>query len=165
MHMACVVNVSRTRERHFCAHVAHVWRTRACLQVFRLQEDHTGYAQSACQPLVRSSRRATARLRTPQKSGSWDARPGPISGMGWDTALRGHILCIYVTPRHPTSHVTSRACTHDAHFMPCCMRCLHALRGRPVQTRIAPPRAPGRSSSRRWVDVLPPMAGYPGGVR
>ena len=165
MHMACVVNVSRTRERHFCAHVAHVWRTRACFQVFYLQEDHAGYAQSACQPLVRSFRRATVHSQPPVKHGFWGSRVGPVSGLGRATALRGYTLSVCLTPRHPTSHATSRACARAAHFMPSCMRCLHALRGRPVHTRIAPPRTPGRFSSRIWVDVLPPMAGCPGGVR
>ena len=123
------------------------------------------YVHAAWHVHIRPSRRAMGMLANPAKSGSWGARPGPIAGMGWDTALHGHPSCIYLNPQHPNSHVTSRACTHDAHFMPCCMRCLHALRGRPVQARIAPPRATGLVSSSPWVDVLPPMAGYPGGVR
>ena len=134
-------------------------------QVFLLQEEHSGDAQAACQPLVRPFRRATAPSRNPGKHGFWGPRPGPESGLGWASALRGYTLGIYLTPRHPNSHVTSRACPRDAHFMPSCMQCLHALRGRPVHTRIAPPRAPGRFSSRICVYVLPPMAGYPGGVR
>jgi len=134
-------------------------------QVFLLQEGYSGDAQAACWPPVRPSRCAAAPSRNPVKTGSWDARPGPVSGLGWDAVLRGYTLGIYLTPRHPNSHVTSRACPRDARFMPSCMRCLHALRGRPVHTRIAPPRAPGRFSSRICVYVLPPMAGYPGGVR
>ena len=113
------------------------------------------YVHAAWHAHIRPSRRAMGTLANPAKSGSWDARPGPITGMGWDAALHGHPSCIYLNPQHPTSHVTSRACTHDAHFMPCCMRCLHALRGRPVQARIAPPRAPGRFSSRICVYVQP----------
>ena len=165
MHMACVDGDSSSAR----ADIRRPCDMHTARRAYRLHHGilvlYLTYVHAAWHAQIRSSRRATARLRTPQKSGSWDARPGPISGMGWDTALRGHILCIYVTPRHPTSHVTSRACTHDAHFMPCCMRCLHALRGRPVQARIAPPRATGLVSSSPWVDVLPPMAGYPGGVR
>ena len=163
--MACVVNVSRTRERHFCAHVAHVWRTRACFKVFYLQEYHNGYAQAACHPLVRPFRRATVHSQPPVKHGFWGSRVGPVSGLGRATALRGYTLSVCLTPRHPTSHVTSRACPHDAHFMPSCMRCLHALRGRSAQARISPPRAAGLVSSIPGVVVLPSMAGFPDGVR
>ena len=96
-------------------------------------------------------------LANPAKSGSWDARPGPITGMAWDTALQGHILGIYVTPLHPTSHVASRACTQDAHFMPCCMRCAHAAwRAGTTRVRVGWPhcaawkRPYGRFNEPRW---------------
>ena len=138
---------------------------RACFQVVYLQEGYAGYARSACQPLVRPFRRATAPSRNPGKHGFWGPRPGPVSGLGWASALRGYTLGIYLTPSHPSSHLTSRACPHGAHFIPCCMRGSHAMRGRCVQAGIAPPRAAGLSSSNPWVDGLPPMAGYPGGVR
>ena len=144
---------------------AHERRLRACVQVFYLQEYHHGYAQAACQSLVRPFRRATVHSQPPVKHGFWGSRVGPVSGLGRATALRGYTLSVCLTPRHPTSHVTSRACPHDAHFMPSCMRCLHALRGRSTQARIAPPRAAGLVSSSPWVDGLPPMAGCPGGVR
>ena len=133
-----------TRERLMLTNNAHERRMRMRAQVFLLQEGHSGDAQAACQPLVRPFRRATAPSRNPGKHGFWGPRPGPESGLGWASALLGYTLGVYLTPRHPSSHATSRACAHDTHFMPCCMRCLHALRGRPVHTRIAPPRAPGR---------------------
>jgi hypothetical protein len=102
---------------------------------------------------------------TTENMASGGPRPGPESGMGWASALRWYTLGIYLTPSHPSSHLTSRACPHGAHFIPCCMRGSHAMRGRCVQAGIAPPRAAGLSSSNPWVDGLPPMAGCPGGVR
>ena len=165
MHMACVVNVSRDSRATFLracgACMAHA-RMLAGVRPSRGPYWLCSVSMPASGSVI-PSRDGT--LRNSRKHGFWGPRPGPESGLGWASALLGYILGIYLTPRHPSSHATSRACARAAHSMPCCMRCLHALRGRPVQARIAPPRATGLVSSSPWVDVLPPMAGYPGGVR
>ena len=102
---------------------------------------------------------------TTENMASGGPRPGPESGMGWASALLGYALGIYLTPRHPNSHATSRSCPHGAHFMPCCMWGSHAMRGRSARARIVPPRTTGLGSSSPWVVRLSPMAGRPGAVR
>ena len=68
-------------------------------------------------------------------------------GWGVHGPLRvGRIPHVYTEPPgtlSSSSHVTSRTCQRDTvtHFLPCRLRCLNALRGRPARRPESRPRA------------------------